>query len=78
MQNRKEVLCFRHVGAVAKDLWVAVAKDAVGVTEREVEKYELKNELEKSGDGELEELLFWNRKKMFEEVWKGVVTICKS
>lgn len=55
MQDRKEILCFRVVGAVAGYNWLTLAQSAVGVTKGKAEKTGVKSELAENGDGELGE-----------------------
>lgn len=59
VQDCNDFLCFECVGAVAVDDLVAVSEDAVSVKEGETEKTGVKNRLEETGDGDLDELHFW-------------------
>lgn len=56
MQECNKILYFVDVGPVPEDDRVALAKDAVSVTEEEAEKNRGKNKLENGGDSELGEL----------------------
>lgn len=56
LQHCENVLCLRSVGAVLGDDWVAVAENAMSVTEERPEKLEVKHELKNPGGGDLSEL----------------------
>lgn len=58
VQDCKDVLCLRDVGAIAEDEWVIVVKTAVSIAERVDDETRVSNRLEKSTDDELSEPRF--------------------